>query len=116
MFNPPNRGELRTIITVESATKTADSDGYNTETWVNVFGTGITAYCKWVNIHGTEATENNRYGNSKKATITMPYSPLITEVCRIKKGTEAWEIESIDNVNDRTSWLEIKVKYKAVAT
>lgn len=110
MFNPPNRGELRTIITVDRVTKTPDGKGAFTEVWANVFGAGITARCKWINAHGTDAEENNRYGLNKKVTLIIPYSPLITETCRIKKGVEIWEVESIDDVGNLHVWYEIKLK------
>lgn len=115
MFKQINAGDMRTIITVENVAKTPDGKGTFTEVWTNVFGTGKTARCQWINAHGTEADENNRLGLHKKATLTMRYSPLITDTCRVKKGTEVWEVESIDDIEDNRTWLEVKIKRVGVA-
>lgn len=109
-FKSVNAGDLRTRVAVEGVTKTPDGAGNHIETWTNVFGAGVTVGCKWVNAHGVEADENNRLKLDEKATLFMRHSPLITETCRIKKGAGIWEVESLDNINERGSWLEIKVK------
>lgn len=46
------------------------------------------------------------------ATITMRYSPLVTVKSRIwrERDTEPYEVISINNVNDRCEFLEIKVQ------
>nr|DAR46642.1 MAG TPA: putative head-tail adaptor [Caudoviricetes sp.] len=51
------------------------------------------------------------------ATITMRYSPLINEQLLIYKGSDAqpFEVISIDDVEERHVWLEIKVQRKVSA-
>ena len=51
------------------------------------------------------------------ATLTMRYSPKITEQCLVfKKGdSRPFEIVSIDNVEERNRWLELKVQRKVEA-
>jgi len=44
------------------------------------------------------------------ATITMRYSSLIGVRQLVYRGSDVWEIVSIDNVEQRNRWLEIKVK------
>ena len=117
MSKDANAGELRTPITIKSYTSTTDSDGYPVQSWVNVFGGAKTAKCKWVNAHGAEALEAQRLNLKELATLTMRYSPLITAACEIYRGSDPapFEVISLDNVEQRNEWLEIKVKRKVVA-
>ena len=106
-----NAGELRTPIIVEKYTETQDADGYPVQQWVNVFGTE-TIKVKWVNVHGREVYESMGLNLKEPATLTARYSPLINAQCRITKvgDTEPFEIISLDDVENRHKWLEIKIK------
>lgn len=106
-------GEMRTRITVKLPTKGVDADGFATETDTDVFGGKVR--CKWVWQHGNEVFENMRLGLGQVATITMPYTSLITPRCKVWRETEtadadAWEIISINNVEEARRFLEIKVR------
>jgi head-tail adaptor len=105
-------GEMRTSVFIEAYTETQDADGYPVKAWANVFGGGKRRHTKWVNAHGTEAYEAMRMELKEPATLTMRYSPLITPQCRIKKvgDTEPFEIISMNDVENRHEWLEIKVQ------
>lgn len=117
MSKSANPGELRTAITIKKYSETTGPNGYPIQTWANVFGEGKTALCKWVNAHGTEAIEAQRLDLKEPATLTMRYSPLITATCEIYRGSETkpFEIISLDNVEQRNQWLEIKVKRRVQA-
>ena len=111
-------GEMRTKITVKLPTKSIDTDGFATETSADVFG-GKT-WCKWVWQHGTEVFENMRLGLGQVATITLPYTDKITPRCKIWRESEtaaadAWEIISIDNVEEARKFLEIKIRREVKA-
>lgn len=106
-------GEMRTKITVKLPTKGVDADGFATETTADVFSGKV--WCKWVWQHGAEVFENMRLGLGQVATITMPYTDKITPRCRIWRENEtsdadAWEIVSINNVEEARRFLEIKVR------
>lgn len=106
-------GEMRTKITVKLPTKGVDADGFATETTTDVFSGKV--WCKWVWQHGAEVFENMRLGLGQVATITMPYTDKITPRCKIWRETEtaaadAWEIISINNVEEARRYLEIKVR------
>ena len=106
-------GEMPTRITVKMPTKGTDADGFATETSSDVFGGKVR--CKWVWQHGTEVFENMRLGLGQVATITMPYTDKITPRCKVWRESEttdadAWEIVSIDNVEEARRFLEIKVR------
>lgn len=106
-------GEMRTKITVKLPDKGVDADGFATETTSDVFSGKV--WCKWVWQHGAEVFENMRLGLGQVATITMPYTDKITPRCKIWRETEtaagdAWEIVSINNVEETRRFLEIKVR------
>lgn len=112
MAKSANPGEMRTAVYIEKYTETQDADGYPVRTWENVISEGHRMYVKWVNAHGTEVYEAMRTGLKEPATLTMRYSPLITPQCRVIKvgEPEPYEIISINDVEDRHRWLEIKVQ------
>lgn len=120
MSKMANPGEMTTRITILSLTAGVDTDGFPTETWGSVFLDGTTpipVWCKWVNAHGTDVFLNMQLDLKDVATITMRYSPLINQRCRIlhENDTDPYEIISIDNVDDSRTWMEIKVKRLVVA-
>ena len=108
-----NAGELRTPVKFIRIDRGKDADGYPIEVEVDV----IKTKCKWVNVHGTEVFTAMQQQLREPATITMRYSPLINQKLIIYKGTdpEPYEVISIDNVEDRQKWLEIKVQRKSGA-
>lgn len=117
MSKNANPGELRTAVYVAKTARGTDAEGYPAEATVNVFGEGVPLMCKWVNAHGSDAYIAMQMQVREPATLTCRYSPLIAEDCLIFKGsdTDPYEIESIDNVEERNIWLEIKVKRREAA-
>lgn len=111
-------GELRTKIMVfEPAESAQDSDGYSTNHAVNVFGEGRHIHCKWVNAHGREVYDAKQAGVTEPATLTLRYTSKITprgSICR--DGDPApYEIISVNDVENRHAWLEIRVQRKAAS-
>ena len=119
MSKSANPGELRTAIYVMKITEgnKTDSEGYPVRPEVNVFGEGKAVMCKWVNAHGSDTYIAMQMQVREPATITCRYSPLIKPDCLIYKGSdeEPYEIETIDNVEERNAWLEIKVRRREAA-
>ncbi len=132
MAKHANAGELRTPIIIEKYTETQNDNGYPIKTWVNVFGTGKVYRVKWVNAHGTEVFEAMRLELNEPATLTCRYSPLIdpkknsgskyrilyaddASKTAAEKEKLCFEIISIDNVENRNQWMEIKVKRQVSA-
>jgi SPP1 family predicted phage head-tail adaptor len=110
-----NPGALRTPVKFIRIDRTTDSDGYPTETEVDVFGAPV--MCAWVNVHGNEVFTAMQMKLREPATLTTRYSPLINQKLLIYKGTDPdpYEVISIDDVEDRHAWLEIKVQRKTEA-
>lgn len=111
MAKAANPGELRTEIVIERTIGGVDADLYEIDGWENVFGEDASVLVKWVNAHGNEVLEARRQNLKQPATLTMRYSPLITVDCRVKKTGDPvpHEIISIDDVEERHQWLEIKI-------
>ena len=114
-------GEMRTRITVQKLTTGTDADGYPTATWANVLaGTGM-IHCKWVGAFGSDVLENKRVELGQTATITLRYTSLIDQRCRVfhendaQTDVNAWEIISVNDPDDRHAFLEITLRRKVVA-
>lgn len=105
-----NPGALRTPIRFIRIDRTEDSDGYPTETEVDVFGAPV--MCAWVNVHGNEVFTAMQMQLREPATLTTRYSPLINQKMLIYKGDDPdpYEVISVDDVDERHVWLEIKVQ------
>jgi len=121
MAKTAGAGEMRTRITVQALTAGLDADGVGTETWANVL-TGTSMFrCKWVSAHGTDVMENKRVELGQIATITLRYTALINQRCRVfyesdaQTDVNAWEIISVNDPEDRHMFLEITLRKKVVA-
>ena len=110
-------GAMRTKIRVMKLIDGRNGNGYRTATFVNVLEDGGVIPCKWVHEHGKEVFAARQLGLSDPATLTLRYHPDIVPTCEIYKGDDPapYEIISINDVEDRHAWLEIKVSRK-VAT
>lgn len=136
MSKRANAGELRTPVNFFSIDHMVDSSGYPVETENKVFEKPV--YCKWVNVHGNEIFQSMSLNLREPATLTLRYSILITPELKVYRNSEylaalaagneiedeteavkvvktalaavAYEIISIDNVEQRNEWLEIKIQ------
>lgn len=116
-------GEMRTRIQVfdlprdPTGAPALDADGYPVSRPVNVLGEGRYFHSRWVNAHGSEIYEAKQAGVTEPATLTMRYTKKITTTCLIyrEKDPEPYEVLSLNDVEDRHVWLEIRVQRKAAA-
>lgn len=108
-----NAGELRTPIKFAEKVQAIDADGYPAEVEKVV----LTTKCKWVNAHGTEVFSAMQQQLKEPATITMRYAPLVNQKLILYKGDDKdpYEVISVDDVEDRHKWMEIKVQRKTGA-
>lgn len=107
-----NIGEMRTKVRFYKIQKNRDADGFPAEILIDVFG--APCWCKWVNTHGSELSEDMRLELKETATLTMHYSDKIDiEAVVIKNGIR-YEIISLNNVEEKNTWLEIKIKRRTV--
>lgn len=119
MARSTNAGEMRTRIKVFDVPEgeTLNENGYPVRGPFNVFGEGESRMCKWVNAYGSEVYTAQAAGLTEPATLTMRYTPKVTPTCLIYKGADLrpYEVISVNDVEDRHAWLEVKVSRK-VAT
>lgn len=119
MASRTTAGDLRTRIMVfdKPTDGQLDSDGYPVETPVNVFGEDGTRQCKWVNAYGREVYDAKQAGVEEPATLTMRYTDKVTPTCLIYRGNDKrpYEVVSVNDVEDRHVWLELKVQRKVAA-
>ena len=111
-------GELRTPVYFKRIERTINANGFPIETEVNVFGEEIPIMCKWVNVYGSEAWTASQLQLREPATITTRYSPLLDDVTLLAylgADTAPYEVVSVNNVEQRNVWLEIKVQRKVGA-
>ncbi len=113
-----NAGALITPVYFKRIVRETDSEGFPTETEVNVFEGDKPAMCEWINAHGTEAWRTMQLELREPATITTRFSPKLNDPTLIvykADDPKPYEVISIDNVGERGAWLEIKVQRKEQA-
>lgn len=120
MAKQAQAGELRTRIYIRKTVKAVDREGVPAQREESVFGPGEPEriyHCKWVNAWGAEVFEAMQAQVEEPATLTMRYSPLVRPDQLIYKiGDPApYEIISVNDVEDRHKWLEVKVRRKGAA-
>lgn len=122
MAKQANAGEMTTRVRFKRLTKGINANGFAEHAEVDVFGQPV--YCKWVWAHGSEVFEHMREQLGQVATITMYWSPKVTPDCTVQlvdeqilTGTNSgdFEIVSIDGVENRGRYMEIKVKRRVKA-
>jgi SPP1 family predicted phage head-tail adaptor len=104
---PFNPGELRTQITLKQRSVTAASGGFK----IAVAGDTIaTVWSKWENAHGPDVWAAQSVGAVAPATVTIRYRSDVDPSCYVQRGSELYEIISMDNIRNRNEYIEMKVK------
>ena len=100
-----NPGDLRTRIVLEERISQNDSGGFPQTT----VGEKKTVWCRWINLHGSEVWQADAAGAAKAATVLLRYLPDLDETWHVHYRGETWEIRSIDNIQERDEYMELKV-------
>lgn len=101
--------DMRTRITFQSPTISKDAGGAQKPTYANV-GTNPTVWAQWINDHGQESIATDAQVSAQRATVRLRHRTDIVETWQVLKDGEAWEILSIDPVQDRNRWIELRVE------
>jgi SPP1 family predicted phage head-tail adaptor len=104
-----NAGDLRTLITLQSPTQSVDAGGAQVQTYANVTE-NPSVFARWVNAHGQEAVNSDALKNTQRATVTIRYRADVQTTWRVLKDAQAWQILSIDQVQDKRRWTELLVE------
>jgi SPP1 family predicted phage head-tail adaptor len=101
--------DLRTRITFQEPTIAKDAGGAQKTTYANI-GTNPTVWAQWINDHGQEVITSEAQKSVQSATVRIRHRTDIVETWRVLKGNEAWRIFSIDPVQGRNRWVELRVE------
>lgn len=77
--------------------------------------------CKWTGAFGADALENKRVELGQTATVTLRYTSLIDQRCRVfheadaQTDANAWEIIGYNVPDDKRAFLELTLRRKVVA-
>lgn len=100
-----NPGERRTQISLQSRASTPDAGGFMVPSWTTV----ATVDAKWTNAHGNEILQAGIAGVDAPATVLIRYRSGVDRTYAVLKGSIRYEIISIDNIQERSEYLELKV-------
>jgi len=106
---PTNPGEMRTSISIQKRTVSTETGGFQVPGWTTL----ATVWAKWANLHGSEVWLANTVQASQPATVWIRWRSDIDETCAVLKGGVRYEIVSLDNVQERNEYIELKVKRMA---
>lgn len=103
---PTNPGELRTSITLQTPSIETDDGGAQKPSW----STLAVVKARWVNVHGAEVWASEAVQAVSPATVLIRYRSDVTTACSILKGSARYQIVSVDNIQERGEYLELKVQ------
>ena len=66
--------------------------------------------CRWVSDASAEALNQETLKAIRKATVTMRYDGRITQQCRLIHDKTVYEIESVNDLEDRHLTMVLKVR------
>ena len=104
-----NPGKMRTQITLKTRTVSVETGGFQTPTWVTL----ATVWARWTNVHGAEVWTADAVQAKQPATILIRYISGLDTTCAVLLGSELYEIVSIDDIQQRHEYLELKLKRMA---
>jgi SPP1 family predicted phage head-tail adaptor len=104
--NLTNPGELRTSITLQSRSVSTETGGFQEPGW----STLATVWAKWQNVHGSEVWAAQSVQAEAPATVLIRYLTGLDTTCVVLKGSDQFEVVSIDDIQERHEYLELKVQ------
>lgn len=104
---PFNPGEMRTQVVLKKRAVTSGSGGFK----VAAAGDTIaTVWAKWENAHGPDVWAAQSVGAVAPATVTIRYRSDVDQTCYVTRGSELYEIVSMDNIRNANEYIEMKVR------
>ncbi len=102
-------GDLRTRITLQRPSLAKDAGGAQVSDWKDAPQTPQ-VWARWVNAHGQESVASDALKAAQSATVTIRQRADIEVTWRVLRAGVAWNIVSMDAVQDRRQWLELRVE------
>lgn len=100
-----NPGELRTQVGIGRRTITSPG-GFPVAAYERV----DTVWARWRGVHGSEAWQAQAVGAEGAATVLIRYRPGIDNTTGIQLGNDWYEVISVDDIEQRHEYIELKVK------
>lgn len=109
-----NPGELRTPVLLAPRSVSTETGGFPSATPDTAHQ--VTAWAKWTNVHGAEAWTANAQGIEQAATVLIRYRSMDESWYISRDNGASWyEIVSMDNIQQRGEYIELKIKRVRVA-
>lgn len=100
-----NPGELRTQVVLERPAIVENAGGFKSLSYSTI----ATVWAKWENVHGSEVWAAESVQASEPATLLIRYRSDIDETCTVSLGTKRYRIVSLDDVQNRHEYIELKL-------
>lgn len=100
-----NPGELRTQVILERPSLVTGTGGFSKKSYSTI----ATVWARWNNVHGSEVWAAESVQASEPATVLIRYRTDIDTTCAISKGSNRYQIISLDNIENRGEYIELKV-------
>ena len=104
-----NPGELHTPITLQERTVSTDTGGFQTKAAATI----ASVMAKWTNAYGSEVWAVQMVEAVQAATVLIRYRSDVDNTCMVLRGSVVYEIVSLDNIQERNEYIELKVKMRA---
>ncbi len=101
-----NPGELRTPISLGTRAMTVQTGGFRTPAYTAF----ATVWSRWENAHGGEVWQAAALNAVQPATVLIRYRGDVDETQGVRLGSDWYEIVSMDNIEQRSEYIELKVK------
>jgi SPP1 family predicted phage head-tail adaptor len=101
-----NPGDLRTPISLYPKTLATDAGG------AQQTGLGekiADVWAQWKNVHGNEVWASQAIHAVAPATVTIRWRGDVNGDIVLQKGSEYFEVLSLDDIEERHEYLELKV-------
>lgn len=103
-----NPGAMRVMVALGKRAVSTETGGFQVG-MVN-FAAQAQVWAKWVNVHGSEVWAAEAANAVQAATVLIRYRADVDPTWGVQKGTDWYEIVSMDNIQERNEFLELKVK------
>lgn len=101
-----NPAEMRTRVVLKRRTVVNQPGGFQVPTYVRV----AEVWSRWLGVHGAEVWASEAINAVGAATVLIRYRAGIDTTIVAEMGGDDYEVVSVDNIQQRNEYIELKVK------
>jgi SPP1 family predicted phage head-tail adaptor len=101
-----NPGDLRTPITLYAKTLATDAGGAQSAAALTKLADVLS---KWKNVHGNEVWASAAVQAVEPATVLIRWRSDVNHDTVVQKGEKYFEVVSLDDIEERHEYIELKV-------